>query len=349
MLCSNWAGSANEPVRQARPMTGLAALPVEGSLPGFDGATGWLNSPPLTEADLHGKVVLTDFWTYTCINWLRTLGLRPRVGREVRGAGAGRRRRPHARVPVRAGPRQRPRSCDGHERRLPDRDRQRLRRLGRVRATGTGPPSTSPTRDGRIRHHQFGEGGYEECERVIQQLLREAGARGHRRRSRLHRSGRFRGPGRLDEPRVARDVPRLPAGSELRVSGWRRARRASHLCGAGSVEAQPLGAVRRLDGREGGDRPESKPAGGSRSASTPATSISSCDRASEARPCRSACSSTENLPATPTGSTSTSKGTERCVQPRLYQLVREPGSIADRTFEITFLAPGVEAYVFTFG
>jgi thiol-disulfide isomerase/thioredoxin len=46
---------------------------VEGHLPGFGGATGWLNSPPLTAADVEGKVVLVDFWTYTCINWLRTL------------------------------------------------------------------------------------------------------------------------------------------------------------------------------------------------------------------------------------------------------------------------------------
>ena len=53
---------------------GTAGLPVEGHLPGFQGATAWLNSTPLTEADLRGKVVLTDFWTYTCINWLRTLG-----------------------------------------------------------------------------------------------------------------------------------------------------------------------------------------------------------------------------------------------------------------------------------
>ena len=50
-----------------------ARLPVEGELPSLDGATGWLNSEPLTQAGLRGKVVLVGFWTYTCINWLRQL------------------------------------------------------------------------------------------------------------------------------------------------------------------------------------------------------------------------------------------------------------------------------------
>ena len=49
-------------------------LPSEGHLPSLSGATGWLNSPPLSTDELRGKVVLVDFWTYTCINWLRTLG-----------------------------------------------------------------------------------------------------------------------------------------------------------------------------------------------------------------------------------------------------------------------------------
>ncbi|HSS08890.1 MAG TPA: hypothetical protein VLL25_03340, partial [Acidimicrobiales bacterium] len=49
------------------------ALPVEGDLASFEGATGWLNSDPLTPEGLRGRVVVVDFWTYTCINWLRTL------------------------------------------------------------------------------------------------------------------------------------------------------------------------------------------------------------------------------------------------------------------------------------
>jgi thiol-disulfide isomerase/thioredoxin len=47
---------------------------TQGALPSLGSATGWLNLPPLTTAELRGKVVLVDFWTYTCINWLRTLG-----------------------------------------------------------------------------------------------------------------------------------------------------------------------------------------------------------------------------------------------------------------------------------
>ena len=53
--------------------TGAAALPLEGELPPLGGATRWLNSPPLTPAELRGNVVVINFCTYTCINWLRQL------------------------------------------------------------------------------------------------------------------------------------------------------------------------------------------------------------------------------------------------------------------------------------
>ena len=63
----------NPPTTEAQQMTPATVHPIEGNLPSLGSATGWLNSPPLTAAGLRGKVVLVEFWTYTCINWLRTL------------------------------------------------------------------------------------------------------------------------------------------------------------------------------------------------------------------------------------------------------------------------------------
>jgi hypothetical protein len=60
-----------------RPAGEASPFPVEGRLASFDGATGWLNSDPLTPAGLRGRVVLVDVWTYTCVNWLRTLPCTP--------------------------------------------------------------------------------------------------------------------------------------------------------------------------------------------------------------------------------------------------------------------------------
>ena len=112
---------------------GTAAGRIEGRLPGFAGATGWLNSAPLTGADLRGKVVLTDFWTLTCINWLRTLGY-VRAWAEKYGdrglvvVGVHTPEFPFERETENIRGR-----SHGHARRLPDRDRQRLRGLGRLR------------------------------------------------------------------------------------------------------------------------------------------------------------------------------------------------------------------------
>ena len=66
--------SSAEGMSMVGPMTPVAAhLPVEGNFPSLVGAAEWLNSPPLTADGLRGKVVIANFWTYTCINWLRTL------------------------------------------------------------------------------------------------------------------------------------------------------------------------------------------------------------------------------------------------------------------------------------
>jgi thiol-disulfide isomerase/thioredoxin len=153
------------------------SLPVEGHLPGFDGATGWLNSSPLAAADLQGKVVLTDFWTYTCINWLRTLAHVRAWAEKYEDQGL---------VVVGV-----------HTPEFPfERDIDNVRRateqmrveypvavdsdyaVWRAFANRYWPAVYIGDAEGRIRHHQFGEGGYAECEMVVQRLLREAGRQG---------------------------------------------------------------------------------------------------------------------------------------------------------------------------
>ena len=160
-----------------RRHAGPAPLSVEGHLPGFDGATDWLNSAPLATEDLRGKVVLVDFWTYTCINWLRTLGYIRAWADKYAGQGL---------VVVGVHTPEFP-----FEREL-DNVRQAVKDMAveypvaldsdyaiwRAFGNRYWPAVYIADAEGRIRHHQFGEGGYEECERVVQQLLRDAGRDG---------------------------------------------------------------------------------------------------------------------------------------------------------------------------
>ena len=193
-------------------------LSAESYLPGFDGATGWLNSEPLTAEGLRGKVVLVDFWTYTCINWLRTLGY-------VRAWAD--KYEDHGLVVVGVHTPEFPFEHDVENVRWAAKDLNVGYPIAldpdyavwRAFSNQYWPAAYIADAEGRIRHHQFGEGGYEECERVIQYVVARGRARRHRRRSRLRRRRWLRGSGRLGEPAIARDVPRLRAGSELRI--WR--------------------------------------------------------------------------------------------------------------------------------
>ena len=154
---------------------GTESLPSEGRLADFDGATGWLNSQPLTAEGLRGKVVLVDFWTYTCINWLRTLACVRAWSEQVRGATAWSSSactRPSSRSSATST------TCAGRSRRWTSATRSRstpTTRSGRRSPTTTGRPPTSPTREGQIRHHHFGEGGYDEQERVDPAAARRRG------------------------------------------------------------------------------------------------------------------------------------------------------------------------------
>jgi hypothetical protein len=149
-------------------------LTVEGHLPSFDGATGWLNSPPLTAAELRGRVVPVNFGTYTCINWLRTL---PYVcAWAERYADHG-----QAMVGVHT-----PEFDFGHDLVNVRREVKNLRvdfpvATDNDYAIWTAfdnhywPAFYLVDAQGQIRHHRSGEGDYELSEMVLQRLLTDAG------------------------------------------------------------------------------------------------------------------------------------------------------------------------------
>ena len=237
------------------------ALPIEGHLASFAGATGWLNSEPLTPDGLRGRVVLVDFWTYTCVNWLRTLPYRPGLGGEVRGRRADDRRRAHARVRLRAQHRQRRRrsrapSASGYPVAL-DSDYA----VWRAFANHFWPAVYLADGEGRLRYHHFGEGEYAQTEMAIQQLLLDAGAQDLDLDLVDGRAARTRGGRRLADAPVARDVRRLRPEQRLRVSDDPRALRpAPRLRRSRAAAAQPLGARGELDGCAGTPRCRTSPA-----------------------------------------------------------------------------------------
>ena len=149
-------------------------VPSEGELPSLGGATTWLNSPPLTAASLRGHVVLIDFWTYTCINWRRTLPYVRAWAEKYREYGL-------VTIGVHS-----PEFSFEH-------DLENVRRAARDMRVSYPiaidndyaiwsafhnhywPALYLVDAQGRIRSHQFGEGSYELSEMMIQQLLAEAG------------------------------------------------------------------------------------------------------------------------------------------------------------------------------
>ena len=202
---------------------------------------------------------------------------------------------------------------------------------------------------GRIRHHHFGEGDYDESEQVIQQLLAEAGktsvpadlvavnaagARGRRRHGRRRNRRRPMSAMTRAENFVS------PGGA---VQG-----RAPRLC-AGDAAAQRMGLVRRLDGRRRSMPSSTRRTAASSTASMPATCIWCSGRAPDGKPVRFRVTIDGEAPGDSHGADIDADGKGVVTGQRLYQLVRQSGTIADHTFEIEFLDPGVQAYAFTFG
>lgn len=322
-------------------------LPVEGHLASFEGATNWLNSDPLTPDGLRGRVVLVDFWTYTCINWLRTLPYLRAWATKYRDGGL-----------TVVGVHTPEFGFEGNIENVVEHSRS----LGveypiavdsdyavwSAYANHYWPAVYIADEQGRIRFHHFGEGEYPMTEMVIQQLLLEAGAEdvdqdlvmveprglevaadwqtlqspetyvGYRQSSGFAQEG----VARFDEPTVYTAPGRLPLNSWGLSGRWTVAGPAAVLNERGGRIAFQFHA-RDLNLVMGPS---------SRGASIPFRVFLDGQLATDAR-----------------GSDVDANGSGIVSDQRTYQLIRQPDAIADRLFEVEFLDPGVEAYCFTFG
>jgi thiol-disulfide isomerase/thioredoxin len=327
-------------------MTASNELTREGRLPSFEGALEWLNSEPLTVAELRGRVVLVQFWTYTCINWLRTLpyvrawdeayrdqGLlvigvhTPEFGVEHE-VGNIRRALEAMRIPY-------PVAVDSDYAVWDAFDNRYW------------PAAYFADAEGVIRSHQFGEGRYQEQERVIQRLLLESGRREVDRdlvsvvgrgaeapadwstlESGESYVGWARGEGLASPERPEADSARsytIPAslgrGRWALGGSWTIGREAAHANEAGGRIAM------RFHARD----------------------LHLVMGAADGAPSSFQVRIDGGAPDEAHGVDVDAAGNGTVAEARLYQLVRQSGRIEDRTFELTFEDAGAEAFVFTFG
>jgi thiol-disulfide isomerase/thioredoxin len=328
-------------------MSPASPLAPESELPGFEGATEWLNSPPLTASGLRGSVVVVDFWTYSCINWIRQLPYVRAWSQKYRS---------HGLVVIGA---HTPEFAFEHE-------IENVRRAARDmdvdypialdsnyaiwRAFNNQywPALYFADSQGRIRHHHFGEGDYERSEAVIQELLEAAGARdldhepvsldprgveapadwdtlgspetyvGYARGENLASPG----GAEFDRPHLYTAPPNLARNDWALVGDWTVESEAALLNGPGGRIAYRFHA-RDLNLVMG----------------APGSSDSVSFRVLlDGKP-----------PGAAHGIDIDEQGNGAVSEQRLYQLARQPTPVAERTFEIEFLDPDVRAYVFTFG
>jgi hypothetical protein len=330
------------------PQLGCAGqAAAEPAMPSLAGATGWLNSPPLTPETLRGKVVLVQFCTYTCINWLRTLPYVRAWARTYAGRGL-----------VVLGVH----TPEFEFEKNPANVRRALAAMGigypialdadygvwRAFGNHYWPALYLVDARGHLRHQHFGEGEYEQTEKWIQRLLAEAGAAGaldgiaqpeitgielsadeaSLRTPETYlghaRADAFASPGGVFEDE--RHIYAIP--SALRLNRWA-------LAGEWSVGPQAV-----VLGQPGGRIAHQFHARdlhlvmGAADAASPARFRVRIDGAP---------------PGEAHGGDVDARGEGRVAEPRLYQLVRQHGRIEDRRFEIEFLDAGVQAYAFTFG
>jgi len=320
-------------------------LKDEGPLPSLDGAVTWLNSPALTAEQLKGKVVLVDFWTYSCINCIRTIphvkALYDRYAKDglvIIGVHSpefafekdlGNVRKAVGDFGIRY-----PVAIDNGW------------TIWRAFSNRYWPAQYLADAKGRIRYHHFGEGGEASTEGAIRTLLAEAGKAPAMTRARAEGKGagmaadfadigtretyvgfgraeNFTSPGGFIRGKSA-DYATPPA---LALGQWAYA-------GRWTVEQQ-LG---RLDA-----------AGGALSIRFKARDLHLVLGGPDGQPIRFRVTLDGQAPGDDHGLDIDAAGNGQVSDHRLYQLVRQKNGARERTFTITFLDPGVEAYAFTFG
>jgi cytochrome c biogenesis protein CcdA/thiol-disulfide isomerase/thioredoxin len=321
-------------------------LPIEGALPPLAGATEWLNSPPLTQASLKGKVVLIDFWTYSCINCLRAIPYVRAWADKYKDQGlvvigvhapefAFEKSIKNVRSAVADLKIDYPVAIDNDY------------AIWRAFGNQYWPAHYFIDAEGRIRHHHFGEGDYDESEHAIQQLLAEAGKSDvSADLVAVNASGAEAAP----------DMNNV--GSPETYVGYDRAE--NFISPGGAVEDSRhvyTAAAPRLNewalagdwtvGKEDATLNES---GGSIVYRFHARDLHLVlGPGPDGKPVRFRVTIDGAAPGDSHGTDVDADGQGIVTGQRLYQLIRQSGKIADRTFEIHFLDPGVQAYAFTFG
>ena len=321
------------------------ALPVEGTMPSLDGAVEWLNSKPLTAEALRGKVVLVDFWTYSCINCLRTIPYVRAWAEKYKNDGlvvigvhtpefAFEKQPANVKKAVADLKIDYPVAIDNNY------------AIWRAFDNMYWPAHYFIDAQGRIRHHHFGEGEYAKSEEVIRQLLREAGKNVPEQLTDVRGTGAEAAPdmANIKSPETylgydraekfmspggaVRDESHDYAAGVLKLNDWSL---------AGSWTVDPENAA--LD-RAGGAIRYRFHARDLHLVLGPGT---------DGKPVRFKVTIDGAVPGADHGVDTDANGEGIVTGQRLYQLVRQQGEVRDRTFEIQFLDPGVQAFAFTFG
>ena len=328
------------------PTNSASALPVEDVAPPLDGAVEWLNSPPLTLQELRGKVVVVDFWTYSCINCLRSLPYLTAWAEKYKDQGLvvigvhapefaferdiGNVKRATAQLGISY-----PVAIDNNY------------AIWRAFENEFWPAHYFIDAEGRIRYHHFGEGEYEQSEKVIQQLLAEAG-----------------------HPVVGGYVQAKASGAELAADdsdvgspetyiGYERA--AHFVEPGGSAKDQPhdYQAPETLslnqwalagDWTRSAEKAALDTAPGKIAFRFHARDLHLVlGPGADGKPVRFRVTIDGQPPGADHGTDTDEAGAGTVTEQRLYQLVRQAGPVKDRDFRIEFLDPGLQAFAFTFG